>query len=113
MNTRKVGSEYEQRAAEYMRRNGMRILEMNYRCRQGEIDIIGKESDYLLFVEVKYRKDKKLGYPIEAVTPAKQSRILQTARYYLYSHQLPESTKLRFDVISILGEDITYYRNVF
>lgn len=113
MNTRRIGSEYEKKAVEYMLQNGMQVLETNYRCKQGEIDIIGKEDDYLLFVEVKFRKNVRSGYPAEAVTPAKQNRIIQTARYYLYSHNLSEYTKMRFDVAAILGEELKYIRNAF
>ena len=113
MNKRQIGSEYETRAAQYMQDQGMEILERNYRCRQGEIDIIAREEGYLLFVEVKYRKDLQKGYPAEAVTPAKQKRIRQAARYYLYEHHMPEETPVRFDVAAILGEELQYIRNAF
>lgn len=91
----------------------MKLLARNYQCRQGEVDIIAGEDTYLLFVEVKYRKDLRKGYPAEAVTPAKQRRIRQVARYYLYEHHLPEDTPVRFDVAAILGEEIQYIRNAF
>lgn len=110
---RSKGTEYECKAAFYMEQHNMQVLERNYRCRQGEIDIVGRENDYLLFVEVKYRKDTRNGYPSEAVTPAKQARIFQVARYYLYSHHMPETTKVRFDVAAILGEEIQYIKNAF
>lgn len=113
MNKRAVGSEYEALAVAYMEQQGMRILERNYRCKQGEIDIVAKESQYLLFVEVKYRKNLSSGHPAEAVTPAKQQRIYQTARYYLYEHHLSEDTPVRFDVAAILGQEIQYIRNAF
>lgn len=110
---RSKGTEYECKAAAYMEQHNMQVIEQNYRCRQGEIDIVGREKDYLLFVEVKYRKDTKKGYPSEAVTPAKQARIYQAARYYLYAHHIPEHTKIRFDVAAILGEEIQYMKNAF
>jgi putative endonuclease len=110
---RRKGTEYEDIAVEYMKQHQMQVVEQNYRCRQGEIDIIGREEDYLLFVEVKYRKDAKKGYPAEAVTPTKRLRILQTARYYLYTHHFPETTKLRFDVVAILGDEIQYIKDAF
>lgn len=113
MNRRLVGSEYEQRAIRYMQENSIQVLEQNYRCRQGEVDIIGKEEDYLLFVEVKYRSSQQSGYPAEAVTATKQRTIYRVAEYYLYSHHLPENTKVRFDVVAILGNEITYIRNAF
>ncbi|MBP3507017.1 MAG: YraN family protein [Lachnospiraceae bacterium] len=113
MNKRVVGSEYEALAVTYLQKQGIQILARNYRCRQGEIDIIGKENQYLLFVEVKYRKDLRAGYPAEAVTLTKQKRIYQTARYYLYENQMSEDTPIRFDVVAILGEEIQYIRNAF
>ena len=67
MNTRKKGAEYEQTAIEYLQRQGVEILEHNYRNRRGEIDIIGKDGDYTVFIEVKYRKDSAAGQPAEAV----------------------------------------------
>ena len=112
-NHRKVGAFYEELAANYMREHEMIILEMNYRCKQGEIDIIAKDKEYLVIAEVKYRSSLKSGYPAEAVTAAKQRRIYKAAQYYLYSHGLPETTKIRFDVIAILKEDITYIKNAF
>lgn len=113
MNKRQIGSKYETMAIHYMQEQGMEVLCRNYHCKQGEIDIIAKEEPYLLFVEVKYRADLKKGYPAEAVTSLKQQRILQTARYYLYEHHLPEETAVRFDVVAILGEELQYIRNAF
>ncbi len=111
--SRSKGTEYEQKAAVYMMQHNMLVLEQNYRCRQGEVDIVGQENGYLLFVEVKYRKNTGAGYPSEAVTPSKQAKIKETARYYLYSHDMPETTKVRFDVAAILGEDIRYIKDAF
>lgn len=113
MNKRQVGNEYETKTIQYMKKQGMVILDRNYRCHQGEVDIIAREDRYLLFVEVKYRKDLQKGYPAEAVTPAKQKRIYQVARYYLYEHHMPEETPVRFDVAAILGEEMQYIRNAF
>lgn len=113
MNKRLVGSEYEALAVSYMEEHGIQILARNYRCRQGEIDIVGKEDQYLLFVEVKYRKNLQAGYPSEAVTVAKQKRIYQSARYYLYENHLSEDIPIRFDVVAILGKEVQYIRNAF
>lgn len=113
MNKRQIGSKYEAIAASYMQEHGMKILRRNYYCRQGEIDLIARDEPYLLFVEVKYRKNLQGGYPAEAVTPLKQRRIIQAARYYLYEQHLPEDTPVRFDVVAILGDNIQYIRNAF
>ena len=75
MNRRKIGAAYEEAAAVFLEKNGVHILEKNFRCRQGEIDLIGRDGEYLVFFEVKYRKSADLGLPAEAVGAAKQRRI--------------------------------------
>lgn len=114
MNRRQTGTHYEAKAAEYMQRQGYQILECNYRCRQGEIDIVAQDGSYLVFTEVKYRKNLKMGYPAEAVTPKKQRIIRQVAAYYMYSRRISEQTPVRFDVAAILDEEeIQYIQNAF
>ena len=66
-NKRKTGAEYEEKAASWLEKQGMRILEKNYRCREGEIDLVAMDGSYLVFVEVKYRRDQHAGHPAEAV----------------------------------------------
>ena len=75
MNKRQTGSEYEKRAAQYLQDKGVRVLELNYRNRKGEIDLIAQDGEYLVFVEVKYRKDSKKGSPEEAVNYRKRQNI--------------------------------------
>lgn len=113
MNHRKTGSRFEQIAAEYLVGQGAVILEQNYRSRQGEIDLIIKDGVYLVFVEVKYRHDARKGYPEEAVGFYKQQHIRSTARYYLFSHNYGEDTPCRFDVVSILGNEIRWLKDAF
>ena len=74
-----IGRKYEEKAAELLEKQGYFILERNYRCKQGEIDLIGKEGEYLCFIEVKYRSGLSYGSPLEAVTKAKQRKISRTA----------------------------------
>lgn len=107
-----VGQRYEHLAVQYLKGLGYQILEQNYRCRQGEVDIIAADGDCIVFCEVKYRKNQKHGYPEEAVTPAKQQKISRTALYYLYQNQLTDCM-CRFDVIGIMGEEIRHYRDAF
>lgn len=113
MNTRKTGTAYEEKAAEYLGKQGVRILEKNYRNRNGEIDLIGRDKEYLIFFEVKYRKSMKAGAPAEAVTFYKQKKICQVADYYRLTHGIGEFCAVRYDVISICGEEITWYQNAF
>ncbi len=113
MNKRAVGENYEQMAARYLQSQGARIVECNFHSRRGEIDLIMWESGYLVFVEVKYRRSEKAGNPAEAVTLQKQRRICQTAQYYLYTRHIPQNTPVRYDVVAICGDEITWHRNAF
>ncbi|MDD2978703.1 MAG: YraN family protein [Hespellia sp.] len=111
-NNRKVGVVYEQAVGHYLEQQGYVILEYNYRCHMGEIDIIAKDQDYLVFCEVKYRKDTGKGSPLEAVGPAKQRVISKCAQYYLLTHHLTD-VACRFDVAGILGDQISVVKNAF
>lgn len=113
MNTRKIGKEKEESALCYLSERGYKILEQNFYTSYGEIDLIGKEGSYLVFIEVKYRRTSKNGMPEAAVTIPKQKKIIKAARYYLYKKGLPEDTPVRFDVLSILGEEYRLIRNAF
>ena len=112
MNNRKKGSQYEQIAGEYLKLQGYEVLEYNFRCRFGEIDIVAKDGESLVFCEVKYRKNEETGNPLEAVTFAKQKKISQTAFYYV-TIKNKESMTCRFDVIGILGNEIQHIKNAF
>lgn len=112
MNKRKKGTEKEELAADWMTAHGYQILERNYRCRQGEIDLIGEKDGVLVFVEVKYRKDSRLGDPAEAVDLRKQHRIARTAEYYCWEKGR-WNCPCRFDVIRILGAELEYIENAF
>ena len=113
MNQRKVGSQYEILAAEYLTENGMKVVETNFRNRQGEIDIIGYHKGYLVFTEVKYRKTQVAGHPVEAVTWAKQRKICMVADFYRYRHRISDQMPIRYDVIAILKDNIEWYQNAF
>ena len=113
MNQRQLGSMYEERATEYLKAKGYRILERNFRNRSGEIDIIAKDGIYFCFIEVKYRTTNLYGSPLEAVGYRKQQTIRQVARYYLMSHGRGEWTPCRFDVIAFEGEEMEHIVNAF
>ncbi len=114
MNKRQVGTQYEDRACEYLEAAGLRVLERNFRSRHGEIDIVAADDNTVVFVEVKYRRTNYKGYPEEAVTPAKQRTIEHTARVYMMLRGLPETTPCRYDVIACyLDGEIKHYRNAF
>lgn len=113
MNKRQTGTVYEEQAAKWLEARGYRILKRNYRCRQGEIDLIAEDGPYLVFVEVKYRRGGKAGHPAEAVDARKQRRIIRTAMYYCYEQKVPETKSCRFDVVSILPDKTEHIINAF
>lgn len=111
-NNREVGTNYEKTAGKYLEEQGYRVLEYNFRCRTGEVDIIAQDGEYLVFCEVKYRENDKKGHPFEAVSPSKQRKISKCAMYYLSKKQLCD-VPCRFDVVGILGEEILLLKNAF
>lgn len=98
------GHKSESAAVDFLRRNGYRILARNYRTRLGEIDVIAKDGDTIVFVEVKARRSNRYGPPKAAVTPAKQRKISMVALQYLKDAQLTD-TSARFDVVAICSQD--------
>lgn len=113
MNKREVGTKYEEMAATFLKQQGYHILQKNFRCKIGEIDLIAKCGEYLCFIEVKYRSSTEKGFPSEAITPNKIKRITQTAQFYLLLHQLPQDTPCRFDAVVILENKISLIQNAF
>ena len=113
MNKRAVGTACEQRVAEHLRQQVYEILACNFRCRQGEIDIIAREEKYLVFVEVKYRSSDGMGNPVEAVDRRKQQTISKVAMYYCLTHGYGETTPCRFDVAAVCGSKIELIKNAF
>ena len=113
MNTRTVGSAKEEVAAAYLTEQGLYVKEKNFRSRYGEIDIVAKDGDVLVFVEVKYRKTASSGHPEEAVNLKKSKIICRVCDYYRIRYKIPSDTQVRFDVVAIEGENIKWYRNAF
>lgn len=113
MNKRSIGTEYESLASKFLESKGLRILEKNFRCRLGEIDIIAREKNTIVFCEVKYRSSEVMGMPQDAVDYRKRRRICRVADYYRMIHHLGEYTPFRFDVISIYNHHITWIPNAF
>ena len=113
MNKRDAGSRYETYAAVYLEERGYRILERNFRSRAGEIDLIGKDGMYLVFGEVKYRKNGQAGHPEESVDARKQGRIFRAAQNYLSWKKYPQDTPCRFDVLAVEGTEVRLIKNAF
>lgn len=111
-NKRKIGNDYERLAGEYLKAQGYEILEYNFYTRAGEIDMIAKHDGYLVFIEVKYRKNASSGHPFEAIFIQKQKSISKCALYYMKKKGLTD-VPVRFDVVGILGEQIQLLQNAF
>ena len=99
MNIGERGKFGEDKAAEYLRNNGYSIIKRNFSCRFGEIDIIAENAGYLVFVEVKLRKNDRYGEAKEFVNYAKQQKIIKTASLFLARYETEKQP--RFDVIEI------------
>ena len=108
-----LGIQGETIAKEYLENLGYKIVAQNYKNKIGEIDIICKEKDTMVFVEVKCRQSLKFGHPREAVNFYKQSKIRNVAIGYLKYNGLYEKINVRFDVIDIVGDVITHIKNAF
>lgn len=113
MNKRNIGKEKEELAAKFLARQGVKILEKNFSCRMGEIDLIGLDGECIVFVEVKYRTNTDYGYPQEAVSKYKRRKIVLVSGYYRMQNGLGDGTNFRFDIVSILGDKIRWDKNVF
>ncbi len=99
---RALGAWGERLAARYLREHGLAIVDRNWRCRYGEIDIVARDGDCLVFCEVKTRSGEGFGAPFEAVTWRKQRRLRQLAGLWRDEHPEEAAGPLRIDVISIL-----------
>lgn len=98
----KKGEAAEQAALKYLQQQGLRLITRNYRCRQGEIDLIMADGNQLAFIEVRYRKNSLFGSAAESVTTAKQRRIIAAASHYLTSSG--KNMNCRFDVVALSGD---------
>lgn len=112
-NNRAVGADYEKKAAQYLETLGYQILEQNFRCRTGEIDLVAKESGYLVFIEVKYRSGTQMGEPQEAVNYRKQQKICRTASYYCLKQRISPQQPCRFDVAACCAGKWNVIQNAF
>ena len=111
-----LGKAGEDTASAELERRGYAVIERRYRTRHGEIDIVARDGETVVFVEVKVRAGAERGTAAEAVTPAKQRKVIAMARDYLSRHRLAGS-RVRFDVVAIDGvgeaQRVTVYRAAF
>ena len=108
------GGEAEKYAEDFLQRQGRILLERNYRCRFGEIDLIMRDGTALVFIEVRMRTSQIFGGAAGSITPAKQAKLLRTARHYLAS--LKAEPPCRFDAVLLSGangQEIEWIKNAF
>jgi putative endonuclease len=98
-----LGEQTEVIACDFLKTKGMKYIEKNFHSRFGEIDLIMKDHDVLVFVEVRYRKSSHYGSAAESISSAKKKKLIKTALFYLHRHQLSEKIASRFDVVTIHG----------
>ena len=115
--TTERGAAAERRAGAWLRRRGLHALDANYRCRAGEIDLVMRDGDTLVFVEVRYRSRDSFGGGAESVDRAKQRRLIRAASRYLQQHPRWANAVCRFDVVSLSGDEgnpkIEWIRHAF
>jgi len=117
MDNKLLGEKGEKAAAEYLENNGYHVIERNYKCKLGEIDIIAVDNDTIAFIEVKTRSSDAYGQPGEAVNYHKQKKIIQAALSYISNKKLFDWMS-RFDVVEVITDsdriiDINLIKNAF
>ena len=113
INKRKLGKEYEEKAAIYLSDKGYRIIDKNIFTPFGEIDILAEEKETLVFVEIKYRSSNKCGDPLESVNYNKQKKICKSALYIYSRKGFYFDKPCRFDVVAVNKDEINHVKNAF
>lgn len=103
------GRAAEDRALAHLAQHGLTLVERNFRCRSGEIDLVMKDGDTLVFVEVRMRRSANFGGAAASVTPAKQARLTNAAQFFLLRYPAPPAC--RFDVVAIDGDQLDWLKN--
>jgi len=112
------GLRFEDQARDYLQVHGLTLLQPNYHCRFGEIDLVMRDGDTLCFIEVKFRKSQLFGGAAASIPRAKQRKIIKTALFYIASHKHLANQPMRFDALLIQrqadgGDHINWVRNAF
>lgn len=107
------GTEAETRALHYLQTHGLRLLERNWQCRQGELDLILLDREVVVIAEVRARRSRAFGGAAASVDHRKQSRIVHSTRVWLQANPRHRRSDLRFDVVAIDGDEIEWIRNAF
>jgi putative endonuclease len=110
--TCELGHSAEDVAADLLCHEGYWLVERNYRCKLGELDIVARDGAVLAFVEVRSRADDAHGHAAEMITPAKQRRVARVAEHYL-AERRPLDAQMRFDVVAITGDDVQLIKDAW
>lgn len=111
---KQIGNSAEQQACRFLTARGLQLIEQNYHCFRGEIDLIMREgSETIVFVEVRARSNSDYGDAIETITRPKQKKIIATATYYLQQKNWLYKTYSRFDVVGIQNTKVNWIKNAF
>lgn len=120
-NKTSLGNKGERAAEQFLKKQGLYLIERNYRCQRGELDLIMQDEKYCVFVEVRLRKNAAFGSPAETITHSKQQKLIAAAQHYLLAKGLSDKALCRFDVVSITGNlkhtesnaQIEWHKNAF
>lgn len=108
-----IGAVAEDRAAEFLQAQGLRLLQRNFRCRLGEIDLIMQDGAELVFVEVRWRSSPGYGSAVETIGPRKRQRVIRAAGLYLQRYPAAARGSCRFDVVALDGPRLQWLRGAF
>lgn len=110
--SRALGAIAERRAAEFLQHKGYQVVDRNWTCRGGEIDLVCLDGDTLVFVEVRARSSTSHGTPLETVVDGKRRRLIRAAEIYLHVKKCADRA-CRFDVVAITGDDLEHVEDAF
>src|SRR3990167_8303956 len=108
-----AGKAAEQKACEFLLKQGLTLISKNYRCKQGEIDLIMRDGQDIVFIEIRLRTNKNFGSAIESINESKQKKILRTAIHFLRGRQWLHTKNCRFDVIGMSDNHFEWIKNAF
>ena len=110
---RDSGIRAEIEALDFLKKNGLQLIQKNFVGKRGEIDLIMQDQDDIVFIEVRYRHNNKYGSALETIDAIKQRKIIQTAHYFLHKQQLTDKVNCRFDVVAFEGTQLDWIKNAF
>lgn len=108
---KKIGALAESKACDHLQSNGLKLIEKNFHCCLGEVDLIMQDGEDIVFVEV--RHNKQITHAIESIDHYKQSKIIKAATFYLQKKQLYDKVQARFDVVAVTDNELEWIKDAF